>query len=156
MNCNAVTAIPGCLIDTVAKVNIPISIHYTYGLNAAGKVVLQNSVYTTPAGVGIGALGANQTVSTGCCPLPEPSSATTTPGSKELLAADTWTSPADAFSVTVLCLAGSATIVTPDGTGLTMAEGEVLSWSRSDQVQTIGQITATAGADSLVHVTWHI
>jgi hypothetical protein len=89
-------------------------------------------------------------------PVPVVPPPPTTPGSKELLSAASWTSPADAFSVTVLCLTGSATIVTPDGTGLTMAEGETLSWSRSDQVQTIGQITATAGADSLVHVTWHI
>lgn len=67
MECTLIEAIPGCFFDTATGVQTPVSIHYVYGKNAGGAVILEKTLYTDAAGVPLTALTGTQSVTAGSC-----------------------------------------------------------------------------------------
>lgn len=66
MECTLMTTADGCMLDTSNNSQVGVVIHYEYGKNADGNVILHKTRYTTAAGVPI-TLTGTQSVSAGVC-----------------------------------------------------------------------------------------
>lgn len=66
MDCTLISTAEGCMYDADTGQQTGVVIHYEYGKNAAGAVILHKTRYTDAAGVPI-ALTVDQTVTAGVC-----------------------------------------------------------------------------------------
>ena len=66
MDCALMTTAEGCMYDTATGVQTGVVIHYEYGKDSNGAVILYKTRYTNAAGVPI-ALAGTQTVTAGVC-----------------------------------------------------------------------------------------
>jgi hypothetical protein len=67
MDCSLVTTADGCLFDSATDAQVGVVIHYVYGKNAAGTLILHKTLYTNAAGDPLPALTGTQTVTAGVC-----------------------------------------------------------------------------------------
>jgi hypothetical protein len=66
MECAIMTTAEGCMFDSATGLQTGVVIHYEYGKDANGAVILHKTRYTNAAGVPI-ALAATQVVTAGVC-----------------------------------------------------------------------------------------
>ena len=66
MDCVAMTTASGCMVDTSTNTSTPVVIHYEYGKDASGAVILYKTRYTNAAGTPISLTGT-QSVTPGAC-----------------------------------------------------------------------------------------
>lgn len=66
MSCVDMEVIPGCMVEA-GQPPVPVAVHYQYGKNATGGVIIVATRYTDAAGAPI-TLSATQSVIPGACP----------------------------------------------------------------------------------------
>ena len=153
MNCTFVSTSIGCYTDAIG-VSVSVVMHYEYGLNAVGKLIVVGVRYTDTEGVVVDTSGGSVVVGPCCCDQPS------VPNGEDIANSTVgWTFPAPITEVrtfTVVNSGSTDTIINFTGTLLTLHPGQSRTWGTGDGAGRldVSAVTIDTGSSSNADVIW--